>query len=360
MLLAPQIASAETSGLGSQGARGARWQQGSVNVNVEASVDELGEAAFDAVVLAASEWQQGPGELPTIVIERGPDDPIGYRRSGRNKNTVRFSPDGDPLAAHALAITVITFDAHAKQILDADVVLNGEHDFDFYEQDARNQGMTTYDLQNVLTHEFGHLLGLGEELDDEAATMYAFSQPGEIGKRDLEVIDQDSIASLYDEPWSPEAQGGCGGAAIAGYNGEAWIWAGLGLGALGFLMRRRATRGAALSAALVGTLMLGVGASSSVPSESSLLALEGASLPMTVTAAESGWEGELIVTRLSLESADASEKVTLRALGGQVGDLVQVVGHALPPHVGQTMNIKVGVGVKGEPIWVAPMALSTH
>jgi hypothetical protein len=328
-----------------------------VNVNVEGSIDMLGEAAFDAVVLAASEWQQGPGELPTLVVERGPDDPVGYRRSGRNKNTVRFAPDGDPLANGALAITVITFDAHAKQILDADIVLNGEHGFDFYEHDARHEGMSTYDLQNVLTHEFGHLLGLGEELEDEAATMYAFSQPGEIGKRDLEVVDQDAIAGLYDEPWTPDSQVGCGGAAIAGYDGEAWIWASLGLGAVGLLTRRRATRSAALSAALLGTFMAGFGTTGSL--STGTLALEG-SVPMTVTAAQSSWEGDLIVTQLSLQSADASERVTLRALGGQVGDLVQVVGHALPPGVGDSVSIKVASGIKGEAIWVAPMTRDTH
>jgi len=329
-----------------------------VDVNVEASVDLMGDSAFDAVVLAASEWQQGPGELPTLLIERGPDDPVGYRRSGGNKNTVRFAPDGDPLANGALAITVITFDAHAKQILDADIVLNGEHGFDFYDHDARSEGMSTYDLQNVLTHEFGHLLGLGEEYEDDQATMYAFSQPGEIGKRDLEVIDQDSIAGLYDEPFNPEMQAGCGGAAIAGYDGQAWIWAGLGLGTLGLLMRRRATRSTAMSAALLGTFLVSVDSTGAGSLTTSPLALQG-SVPMTVTAAESSWEGDLIVTRLSLRSA-ASEEVTLRALGGQVGDLVQVVGHMLPPNVGDSLNIKVRTGVKGEPIWVAPMTRDSH
>ena len=119
------------------------------------------------------------------------------------------------------------------------MVLNGEHGFEFFDHDARDEGMSTYDLQNVLTHELGHLLGLGEDMTDVDATMYAFSQPGETGKRDLEVVDKDSIASLYDEEFDADVQGGCGGAAIAGYQGEAWVWAALGLGALGFAMRRR-------------------------------------------------------------------------------------------------------------------------
>jgi Matrixin len=331
-----------------------------VTVNVEASVDQLGTDAFEAVVLAASAWQNAPGMLPAIVVQRGPDDPIGYRRSGKNKNTVRFAADGDPLANGALAITVITFDAHAKQILDADVVLNGEHGFAFFDRDARDQGMTTYDLQNVLTHELGHLLGLGEDFADEDATMYAFSQPGEIGKRDLEVIDKDSIADLYSEEFNPATQGGCGGATIAGYGGDAWIWAALGLGGLGFMMRRRSTRNLALTATALGVLILGVGASSSAPSDGAEQAFMGANdtVPMTVTGSESSWEGDLIVTRLSLRGAtgtEASPELSVRTLGGQVGDLVQVVGHVLPPRVGDSLRIKVGQGVNGEAIWVAPI-----
>jgi len=352
---------AQQSGLGSAGARGARWQQASVDVSVEPTVDLLGAQAFDAVVAAATTWQNAPGILPTLVVERGPEDDVGYRRSGRNRNSVRFSADGDPLANGALAITVITFDAHAKQILDADVVLNGEHGFDFYDHDARNEGMSTYDLQNVLTHEFGHLLGLGEDFVDEDATMFAYSQPGETGKRDLEVVDKDSIAALYDHEFDPEAQGGCGGATIAGYQGENWIWAALGLGGLGFLMRRRSLRGRALTVATLGALVFGVGASDSAPLHhptASLVQGDSETLALTVTQSESAWEGGLIVTRLSLHGRDdqaGTEDVKLRALGGRIGDLVQVVGHALPPSVGDAVRVKLSSLGGGDALWLSPV-----
>jgi len=352
---------ASQSGLGSAGARGARWQQSSVEVSVEPTVDLLGTRAFDAIVAAATTWQNAPGILPTMVVDRGPEDEVGYRRTGKNRNTVRFSADGDPLANGALAITVITFDAHAKQILDADVVLNGEHGFDFYDHDARSEGRSTYDLQNVLTHEFGHLLGLGEDFVDEDATMFAYSQPGETGKRDLEVVDKDSIASLYDREFDPEEQGGCGGATIAGYQGENWIWAALGLGGLGFVMRRRSLRGRALTAVALGALMIGVGASDSTPLEhatASLVQGDSEALALTVTQAESEWQDGVIVTKLSLHGADAqhgSQDVKISAYGGRIGDLVQVVGHALPPNVGDAVRIKLSSLGGGEDLWLSPV-----
>ena len=330
-----------------------------MTVNVEDSVDLLGTEgeAFDAVIKAATAWQNAPGILPTLVVQRGPEDPIGYRRNGKNRNTVRFAPGGDPLANGALAITVITFDAHAKEILDADVVLNGEHGFAFFDHDARDEGRDTYDLQNVLTHELGHLLGLGEDMTDVDATMYAFSQPGETGKRDLEIVDKDSIAALYDEEFEAEGEGGCGGAAIAGYDGEAWVWAALGFGALGLAMRRRSTRNAALSVTALGALALFVGAEPGPSSDD--LAANGDSVPMTVESAESAWEGGVIVTRLSLRGVDGSDvphELEVKTLGGQVGDLVQVVGHALPPRVGDALTIRLGSAIKGQTVWVAPFA----
>jgi predicted Zn-dependent protease len=353
-----QVAAAEQSELGSLGARGARWQQSSVTVSVEASVDQLGTQAFDAVMQAVTAWQNAPGMLPTLVVQRGADDPIGYRRTGKNNNTVRFAPDGDPLANGALAITVITFDAHAKQILDADVVLNGEHGFAFFDHDARNEGMATYDLQNVLTHEFGHLLGLGEDFDDNAATMYAFSQPGETGKRDLEVVDRDSIADLYSQEFDPGVQEGCGGAAIAGYDGESWAWAAVGLGALGFAMRRRSLRGpAALSLTALGALLCGSSGAVALDSAPAAWQATGESVPMTVTSSESNWEGNLIVTRLGLQGVDAEHvphTLSVRTLGGQVGDLVQVVGHLLPPRVGDALRMNVNAQGADGSLWVAP------
>lgn len=332
---------AEESGLGSAGARGARWQQSTVDINVEASVDLLGDAAFDSVIAAATTWENSPGELPTVVVTRGPEDPIGYRRSGPNRNTVRFSPDGDPLANGALAITVITFDAQAKQILDADIVLNGEHTFGFFSPDKKIPGVV-YDLQNVLTHEMGHFFGLGEQFEDEDATMYAYSQAGEIVKRDLGEADITEISTLYREAYIPEEGPSCAGATIAGYDGEAWSWAMLWLVALALVMRRRATREMALGCVAV-SLVVG----------SALYQPESAEFS-TVTSVDSHWEGGLIVSRVTLMPQRGGTDFETVVLGGQIGNISQQVGRLMPPRKGDVMHfegatwIRTGAGASGQ------------
>jgi hypothetical protein len=39
-----------------------------------------------------------------------------------------------------------------------------------------------------------------------------------------------------------------------------------------------------------------------------------------------------------------------------VGDLVQVVGHALPPRVGDALRIRLSSSVNGESVWIAPLS----
>lgn len=372
-LLGANDAQAEpSSGVGSAGARGARWQKSTVNVNVEHSVNLLGDRAFDGLVGAVSAWQAVPAELPTIVVTPAPEDEedeIGFRRGGNNKNTVRYSPQGDPLANGALAITVITFDANAREILDADIILNGEHRFAIFEDGADREQMqgAVYDLQNVLTHELGHLLGLGEDYEDERATMYAYSQPGETIKRDLEPIDVDSVTQLYLEPFGEPSSGGCGGATIAAKSSETWLFGAFGLLAVVAVMRRRSARAVASGVSAFGALAIVLTTSSPLPPVDGLLAADttlSAATPSVVTRAASRWDGNLIVTTLTLRpegAATGADEITVDTLGGRVGDLVQQVGHVRPPRVGDVIALRFDAPGSGaeQRLFLKPGAGST-
>ena len=66
----------------------------------------------------------------------------------------------------------------------------------------------TNDIQNMVTHELGHVLGLDHPCRDRfrcgAATMYFSAPAGETKKRDLDTDDIDGLCLLYGAEWVPE------------------------------------------------------------------------------------------------------------------------------------------------------------
>lgn len=91
-------------------------------------------------------------------------------------------------------------------ILDSDILLNDVH-HDFTTTNEANK----HDVQNIVTHEIGHLIGLGHETGTPAedSTMYAQASPNELTKRVLKSNDLSGLRSAYagvsDKPSTLEA-----------------------------------------------------------------------------------------------------------------------------------------------------------
>lgn len=84
--------------------------------------------------------------------------------------------------------------AAAGQILDSDILLNGvNHQFTTTGEAGKN------DVQNIVTHEVGHFLGLGHEVTptDSDAVMFANAIPNETKKRVLKNSDLEGIRNAY-------------------------------------------------------------------------------------------------------------------------------------------------------------------
>lgn len=68
---------------------------------------------------------------------------------------------------------------------------------------AADWGFTTsdtepvMDIENVLTHEFGHVLGLGHSDIDDLATMWATTSPGDLLRRSLRPDDENGLLASY-------------------------------------------------------------------------------------------------------------------------------------------------------------------
>lgn len=107
------------------------------------------------------------------------------------KNAIAF---GNYAQNGVIGITTIWFTRVGKQIVEFDMLL----DTDFTWGDAvLNPALM--DLQNIVTHELGHAVGLGDIYTDSCkeVTMYGYSNYGETKKRTLEQPDIIGVQKIY-------------------------------------------------------------------------------------------------------------------------------------------------------------------
>jgi len=105
-------------------------------------------------------------------------------------------PDG------VIALTTTTYNFETGEIFNATMELN-QAEFDFTTVDAGppclvggTAACIGTDLRNTVTHESGHMLGLGHSLDP-TATMYFSAGPNETSKRDLAPDDIQALCDIY-------------------------------------------------------------------------------------------------------------------------------------------------------------------
>lgn len=204
----------------------------------------------------------------------------GHNGHGNNVNSIMFIDDArewsevrgwSPIA---FAVTLAWHIQTTGEIVDVDMEINESRGtWTICDAGGCDDGGTTcpvsgcgrdggpVDLQNVITHELGHYLGIGHTTADHPdATMFASAQFGELTKRDLDVDDVAAICDTYPagtlpESCDPTPMGGlavdcqshdCGcGVPGGGARDERSPWLALGalVVVLGLRARRRSPRG---------------------------------------------------------------------------------------------------------------------
>jgi hypothetical protein len=118
------------------------------------------------------------------------------------------------------AVTTLIYNTDNGLIVDADIDLNGVN---FWWTVTDDTKAAATDIENILAHEIGHLLGLGHSEEVEA-TMFSMTSSAELKKRSLEKDDTAGVCFVYPfsgtTPAGPgqgtvhvDVQGGC---ALAG------------------------------------------------------------------------------------------------------------------------------------------------
>jgi hypothetical protein len=138
-----------------------------------------------AVQDAAWAWEQSDANVD-FVFEGTVD---GAKAEYDGENVIFFDSGWD--RPEGLLAMAMNWNMADGTILEFDLPIN-TRDWDW----ATDGSSSAMDLQNVLTHEFGHVLGLGH-VEDEEATMYGGSRAGELEKRSLLEDDEDGARALY-------------------------------------------------------------------------------------------------------------------------------------------------------------------
>jgi len=205
-----------------------RWRRGDTTISVDASVDRLGRAARDAVGKAFGTWIELGVHTPRLRFDDTRDAKLSLEPDG--KNTVLVAPITLPGHEDDLAVTLAFWDERTGSIAEADIVINAKVAFAVLAHEGEDPHQSkpdgvhehyqcendAYDLQNVLTHEVGHFIGLGEDRKEDAATMYYRSRRCETQKRTLEHTDTTAATSLYSTPGDERQESRAAGCSASG------------------------------------------------------------------------------------------------------------------------------------------------
>jgi hypothetical protein len=197
-----------------------------VQFEIDPSIEAAIPGGAEAVAAAVAAWSgtDGAPSLSTVISSDGRLPAID------GHNTITYSPIGLLGHGNALAIALVSFDENTGDIVDVDIVVNGQHPLAVLAAGTAAASGTApistegagqdsdqvapFDFQHVMAHEVGHALGMADDSVDKSDLMYAYSLPGDATVRAPTADDLAGLNTLYDGP-STGAAKGCGGASVA-------------------------------------------------------------------------------------------------------------------------------------------------
>jgi hypothetical protein len=229
----------------SAGGKPFKWPQSCVpmtaypnDLTAMMSIDEI----LSNVTAAAATWSNVSDACTYLHIDITSSTGDTPRAVNDGHNNVIFrasswckqNPGGDcdPAVSYdpaALALTSVSASTSSGTIRDADLEVNAFH-FRWADlvvhPELRGPGMTIHDLQNALTHEMGHVIGLDHTCylqppplidnngnptpdcadaspDVLATTMFPSANPGDVDKRTLAPDDQQAVCDIYPAAMDP-------------------------------------------------------------------------------------------------------------------------------------------------------------
>ena len=323
-----------------------KWQKSLVFVLDPTLSQKLGDvAAASAVRAAIAELDDATPEL-SVSVKDGEVQGPGYDldAQAQNQNEIIALTDW-PYTDGALASTVVTVNARTNEIIDTDIVFNCEqHTFKVLTSPTPST-MDVDDVQNTITHEIGHALGLMHNPMDEDVVMFPRAAAGEVAKRVLRDDDRHGLEALYATapvtPEVPQQQVGCSSSG----GGVAWAM-GLAVVAVLALRRPRLARVIARRSNRrhLATLLIAGISTVAWTAQAQTQTPIGVVVVKTKVCHRTAALPGLIVTSMDAEleacattSCERVMRVTVP--GGKLGDLEQSVEHHPVPALGERLGL---------------------
>jgi hypothetical protein len=248
-----------------------RWFVNSVSMRIDPSMQSyFKDLPVQEIITDATSAWHGLAGVPELLVNEGEPGPAGFQTGHGDKGNGVYLVEDWELQENALAVTVATFETNSGKIVDADVLVNPNHPLVLLPDgpDSRAEG---FDLRGVLTHEMGHVLGLGEAYGVNAATMFPSVAPGETHQRDIDADDEQGVEEAYAQaiPSETEAKG-CGGSSVIVRRGQNhgaafWLTVGVVMIAAGLWLRTRKKDGKRSALPVLALVLLFGGDSGDLP-----------------------------------------------------------------------------------------------
>jgi hypothetical protein len=177
------------------------WAGGCVGFSLEQSLSEKLPKAETRIAIqrAFQQWTEvecsatGRSTLKFVPMADATCRRSEYRKGEPNVNVIFFRDDDWRYTDidNTLAKTTVTFNATTGEIYDADIEVNTA-----FNPVTVTDESPQYDLQSIMTHEVGHLIGLAHSPFPEAS-MFAGYAPGDVSFRTLANDDVAAICTVY-------------------------------------------------------------------------------------------------------------------------------------------------------------------